>query len=175
MTEVTNFVIPKRPEDTAAMWKENGRGLLNKKDGFWLEYRDVTIGPFPNKSEASWYDGQVQDICLEVKDKKLFAGRVVNDGDDLIGPSWYVERWEQFDGPFLSAEEAIRYRQQLYDTYNTYPDDYVGITFQRGKNKFWVDRGHKDDGPFYTMDEAKAYRAQLMNDIKKNKEKVIGN
>jgi len=104
--------VPKKPTDMAAFWPEDGRKEVNRQDGLWLRYRDVTIGPFPNRTEASWYDGQIQEIISGWIDKSRFAGRIFPFGD-----VWYVERWDDNDGPFVSLSQATEYRQFLYKQY----------------------------------------------------------
>ena len=106
--------VPKKPTDMAAMWSTDGKTEYPNKDGVWLRYRDVTIGPFPNRTEASWYDGQVQDVIHGWNQKEFFAGRIFPFGD-----AWYVERWETNDGPFMSLGAAVDHRQNLYDLYNS--------------------------------------------------------
>jgi hypothetical protein len=96
----------------AEFWPADGRKEVNKKDGLWLRYRDETIGPFPNRTEASWYDGQIQEITSGWIDKSRFAGRIFPFGD-----VWYVERWEHNDGPFMSLDVAYNYREELYSKY----------------------------------------------------------
>lgn len=103
---------PKKPETMAEFWPADGRKEFSTKDGFWLRYRDLQIGPFPNRKEAHWYDGQVQEIIMGWMPKEYFAGRIFKFGD-----AWYVERWEHNDGPCASYDEARVYRQGLYLAY----------------------------------------------------------
>lgn len=117
MSEMT-LTVPAKPTEMAAMWPTNGRRDISNKDGFWIQYRDIKIGPFRNKTEASWYDGMVQDVIQGWNRKELFAGRAFQFGD-----AYYVERWETNDGPFMSMDEAWTHRQRLYDEYNKVGDE----------------------------------------------------
>lgn len=160
MTEMT-LDVPAKPTDMAAFWPKDGRKEYTNKDGVWIQYRDITIGPFPNRTEASWYDGQVQEIVMGWIGKDRFAGRLFPFGD-----VWYVERWETNDGPFMSLGAAVDHRQELYDGYrkaiadalDNRKDDYVGVVFQQSENRFWIDRGRRANGPFATREEAEKYR-----------------
>lgn len=159
--------VPKKPTDKSEMWPGK---LVKKANGrFWIEYKDITAGPFPNKQEAGWYDAMLTDVLGGYKEKSLFAGRIIQFGD-----AYYVERWDQLDGPFENLDVASRYRQHLYDKYNAYPEDYVGIVFQLGEGKFWVDRGNKEDGPFPTRAAAQQHHDDLMANINKDKTNTPG-
>lgn len=109
------FEVPKKPESMEEFWPTDGKKEVNKKDGVWLQYRDILIGPFPNRTEAGWYDGQLQEIISGWIDKSRFAGRIfpINPVDN----QWYVERWETNDGPFSSMAVAWDHRQALYIEY----------------------------------------------------------
>jgi hypothetical protein len=87
--KTTTRVVPVKPTTMAEFWPADGRKEVKKNDGLYLKYRDETIGPFPNRTEASWYDGQIQEIISGWIDKSRFAGRIFPFGD-----VWYVERWE---------------------------------------------------------------------------------
>lgn len=104
--------VPKKPTDMAAFWPADGRKEVKKTDGVYIQYRDIQIGPFPNRTEASWYDGQLQEVIMGWIDKSRFAGRIFPFGD-----VWYVERWETNDGPFISLAAAWDHRQELYISY----------------------------------------------------------
>jgi hypothetical protein len=104
--------VPKKPTDMAAFWPADGRKEVKKTDGIYIQYRDIQIGPFPGRTEASWYDGQVQDVIMGWIDKSRFAGRIFPFGD-----AWYIERWETNDGPFPSLSLAWEHRQRLYSDY----------------------------------------------------------
>lgn len=118
MTEPT-LEVPKKPTDMAAFWPADGRKEINKRDGVYIQYRDIQIGPFPNRTEASWYDGQLQEIIAGWIDKSRFVGRIFPFGD-----AWYVERWETNDGPFTSLAVAWDHRQAIYIEYRQAIDRY---------------------------------------------------
>ena len=118
MTEVTALEIPKRPEDMAAMWPTSGRVEIMKTEGYFLVFRDVTIGPFPNRTEAHWYHGMLQDVIMGWNDKELFVGRIMAHKDDEFDISYFIERWDAFDGPFKSKHDAHLRRGHLLSAYN---------------------------------------------------------
>jgi len=111
--------VPAKPTDMAAFWPVSGRKEVTTKDGVSIQYRDITVGPFPNRTEASWYDGQVQDVIMGWNRKELFAGRIFPFGD-----VWYIERWETNDGPFTSLAVAYDRREEIYAEYRQALDQY---------------------------------------------------
>jgi hypothetical protein len=136
-------------------WPADGRKEILKKDGVYIQYHGFRVGPFPNRNEASWYDGQVQEIIMGWIPKEYFAGRIFSTLD-----AWYVERWDTNDGPFKSMQDAWSYRVALYAGYRevierawenhtgtkapeysvktTYPVDNLGEAYEQ-----WAESGRK--------------------------------
>lgn len=159
--------VPKKPTTPDEMWPSK---MSEKSDGLYIQYRDVTVGPFPDKNELGRYDSQIQEIARGEKEKSLFAGRIIKFGD-----AYYIERWDQYDGPFMDDGVAKRYRQHLYDVFDAYPQEYIGVIYQYNDGTFWFDRGNRDMnqgynniGPFTTRDEAETHRDRLMAKYRKN-------
>jgi len=154
MTKQT-LEVPAKPTEMVAFWPSDGRKEVKKKDGLWLQYRDILIGPFPNRTEASWYDGQLQEVIMGWIDKSRFAGRIFPFGD-----VWYVERWATNDGPFTSMAVAWDHRQALYIDYR----QFIG--------RHWDNSGgHPAD-----IERQKAWSkvpAEAMDDINFNTAKIL--
>jgi hypothetical protein len=146
--------VPKKPTTPEEMWPSKAS---EKSDGYYIQYRDVKVGPFPDLNEVGWYDMQIQEIARGQKDKSLFAGQIIQFGD-----VYYVERWDQYDGPFMDDGVAKGYRQHLYDVYETFPKDYVGVIYKHVDDTFWFTRQNNEIGPFETRAEAETHRDKIL-------------
>jgi hypothetical protein len=94
--------VPKKPITAAEMWPSKA---FEKSDGLYLQYRDVTVGPFSDMGELKAYDDQVQAISRGERSPDTFVGRVTQ-----YRNAYYVELWDVAAGPHASYEEARSYR-----------------------------------------------------------------
>jgi len=101
--------VPKKPITPDEMWPSKA---FEKSDGLYLQYRDVTVGPFSDMGELKQYDDQVQAISRGERSPETFVGRVTQHGD-----AYYVELWDTNAGPCASYDEARVYRKQRYNKY----------------------------------------------------------
>lgn len=82
--------------------------LHTRKDGIWVELRDVTVGPFENKKAAENHVLAIQDEILGWAEPEFYVGIVFKQGD-----SYWVDRWRKEDGPFESWELAQAHKAKL--------------------------------------------------------------
>jgi hypothetical protein len=86
----------------AEMWPQK---LIKRKDGFWVECRDVTCGPYESKGQAVQDMGRLQtEICgwADPENAKVYPE----------GGHWVVDRWTQVD-EFETEEEARAHKARL--------------------------------------------------------------
>ena len=98
--------VPKKPVTAAEMWPSKA---FEKSDGLYLQYRDVTVGPFADMGELKRYDDQVQAISRGERSPETFVGRVTQFGD-----AYYVELWDTNFGPLADEDSAKWMQHELY-------------------------------------------------------------
>lgn len=102
-TEKNKIVAPGvKMTSMAEMWPQV---LRKNKGGFWVDCRDVTVGPYESKREASQDMGRIQaEICgwTDPENAKIYR--------DAGG--WCVDRY-YIDGPFETRELAQAHKDKL--------------------------------------------------------------
>jgi hypothetical protein len=83
--------------------------ITKRADGFYIELKNETVGPFESKQEVHWDMSALQDRITGWIEPVNYVGIVFQQGRD----KWYVDRWDTEDGPFTSQSLAQAHRDKL--------------------------------------------------------------
>lgn len=84
---------------------------------------------------------------------------------------YWVQLKHEVVGPFTSKRETHEQMGLLQDKLTGFkePENYIGIVFQQGKDKFYVDRWQTEDGPFATRELAQNHKDKLELELNPSK------